>query len=79
MGVHGHLDMSNKLLRAADCLAELFPEATSRPSLRSFKSWQAKGFFPFHKIGRSVFFDPEQVRAALDRRFQVNANRECQP
>lgn len=67
-------EMSTKqLLRAEDCIASVFPSEASRPSLRTFKAWQAKGWIPFHKIGKLAFYDPEQVRAALDRRFAVAA------
>jgi hypothetical protein len=68
------LEMSIKqLLRAEDCISAVFPSEASRPSLRTFKGWQAKGWIPFHKIGKLSFYDPEQVRAALDRRFAVAA------
>jgi hypothetical protein len=62
-----------QLVGAADCIKIVFPCETSRPSLRSFRAWQSKGFFAFHKIGRRTFFDPESVRAALDRRFLIHA------
>jgi hypothetical protein len=64
---------SKQLVGAEDCIKIVFPCETSRPGLRTFREWQAKGFFAFHKIGRRTFFDPEEVRAALDRRFKVNA------
>jgi hypothetical protein len=62
-----------QLVGAEDCINIVFPCETSRPSLRSFRQWQADGFFAYHKIGRRTFFDPEEVRAALDRRFRINA------
>lgn len=51
----------------------VFPSDSSRPSLRTFRQWQKNRFFPVHKIGHLTFFDPEQVRAALERRFKINA------
>ena len=49
----------------------VFPDAATRPSFRLFNSWKAKGFLPFHKVGKRVFMDPEQVRLALDKQFLV--------
>ncbi len=64
---------TKQLIGAEDCIKFVFPCETSRPGLRTFREWQAKGFFPFHKIGRRTYFDPEEVRSALDRRFRINA------
>jgi len=61
-----------QLLTAEECIKAVFGEA-SPPGLRTFREWQAQGFFPFVRVGRRTFFDPEDVRAALDRRFKVNA------
>ena len=62
-----------QLVGAEDCIKTVFPSEKSRPGLRTFRAWQAKGYIPVHKIGHLTFFDPEQVRAALDRRFRVAA------
>jgi hypothetical protein len=62
-----------QLLGAEACIASVFPHEDSRPGLRTFRQWQARGYFPYHKIGRRTFFDPEEVRSALDRRFKINA------
>jgi hypothetical protein len=62
-----------KLVGADECIKLVFPCETSRPALRTFRSWQSKGFLPVHKIGHLTFFDPEDVRFALDRRFKINA------
>ncbi len=64
---------NKQLLGAEACIASVFPHNDSRPGLRTFRQWQARGYFPYHKIGRRTFFDPEEVRSALDRRFRVNA------
>lgn len=61
-----------QLVGAEACIAIVFPDEPSRPGLRTFREWQARGYLPVHKIGRRTFFDPEEVRAALDRRFRVN-------
>ncbi|RYD24308.1 MAG: hypothetical protein EOP88_00680 [Verrucomicrobiaceae bacterium] len=67
------MSASKQLVGAEDCIKIVFPYETSRPGLRTFREWQAKGFFAYHRIGRRTFFDPEEVRTALDRRFKVNA------
>jgi hypothetical protein len=64
---------SNKLVGARGCMAEIWPNPKERPSFRKFKELQLKGFIPFHKIGRLVFFDPAEVRRALDRQFKVES------
>ncbi len=61
------------LVGAEKCLEILFPDQESRPSIRSFRKWQAQGYLPYLKVGRRTFFDPEQVRLALSRRFTIHA------
>lgn len=46
-------------------LETLFPNEACRPSLRWLRDQQKRNVIPFLKIGRLVFFDPPQVRAAL--------------
>jgi hypothetical protein len=60
------------LLDAEACINQLF-DGESKPSLRTFREWQARGLIPFLKIGRLTFFDPEEVRSALDKRCRVQA------
>ncbi len=72
-GILAHMSNTHILVGAEECIAMLFPCESSRPGLRTFREWQARGHFPVHKIGRRTYFDPEEVRAALDRRFKVNA------
>lgn len=62
-----------QLVGALDCLKIVFPCESSRPSLRTYRKWQSNGWFPVHKIGHLTFFDPEEVRLSLDRRFRINA------
>jgi hypothetical protein len=52
-------------------MAAIWPDPEERPSLRYFKELQAKGYIPFVRIGRLVFFDPAEVRRALDHKFRV--------
>ena len=61
------------LVGAKACLKIIFKDDESRPSERTFRDWQRKGLIPHHKILRRVFFDPEQVRYALDRNFEMKA------
>lgn len=61
------------LVGAQKCLEILFPDEESRPGIRSFREWQACGYFPYFKIGRRTFFNPVEVYAALARRFRIQA------
>lgn len=60
------------LADAEACIRKVFAEE-SRPSLRTFRYWQSRGWIPYLKVGRLTFFDPEEVRAALNRRCRVQA------
>jgi hypothetical protein len=60
------------LVDAKSCIEQVFC-GESKPSLRTFREWQAKGLIPFLKIGRLTFFDPEEVRAALNKRCGIQA------
>lgn len=53
----------------------LWPDAGSRPSRRWFLELKARGLLPYRKIGRRVFFCPEECRAAIDRQFKINVRR----
>ena len=59
------------LVGAEECIEILFPHEKSRPCLRTFRAWQAKGYIPVIKIGHRPFFDPAEVRAAIERRFRI--------
>jgi hypothetical protein len=60
------------LVGAETCLRLVFPDEATRPCLRYFRELQAKRLVPFKKIGRRTFFDPVEVRRALDRQFSVH-------
>jgi len=65
---------SNVQLVGTDrCIELIFPDAESRPGKRTFKDWQAKGYFRFHKIGHRVFYNPNEVAEDLTRQFRVEA------
>jgi len=61
------------LMGAEELLKAVFPAESTRPSLRWLRRMQARRLVPFRKVGRLVFFDPEEVRRALDRNFTVRA------
>lgn len=71
----GPIAMSNSrtLVGVQRCLELLFPDEASRPGIRTFREWQSRGYLPYHKIGRRTFFDVDEVRAALDRKFRIHA------
>ena len=55
------------------CLETVFPDASTRPGLRTFNEWKKRGYFPSVKIGKRVFLDPVKVRKALESRFTIEA------
>ena len=61
------------LLGDRQCLEMIFPDISRRPGIRTWREWRAKGFYSYHKIGKSVYLDPVAVRKALDKRFIIEA------
>jgi len=59
------------LTDAPGLLSSLWPDKTSRPSLRWLREQQTRKTLPYIKIGRRVFFDPLQVRRAMEKNFGV--------
>lgn len=59
------------LTDAQGLLAALWPDKASRPSLRWLRDQQLRKTLPYIKIGRRVFFDPLQVRRAMEKNFGV--------
>ena len=59
------------LLDAVDLLAEIWPRSNSRPSLRWLREQQRKRTIPYIKVGHKVFFNPQKVRQALEKKFTV--------
>lgn len=59
------------LLPAAALLREVFPDDEKRPSVRWLRKMQTERLIPYRKLGRFVFFDPAEVRSALDKAFSV--------
>lgn len=66
------MSTENQLVDASRLLEILFEEQ-SRPSLRWLRERQASRAIPFVRLGRLIFFDPEQVRAALASRCTIKS------
>jgi excisionase family DNA binding protein len=41
-------------------------------SIRTIETWMARRIIPYHKIGKVVTFNPEQVKQAIDLKFTIN-------
>ncbi len=63
---------SPSLVGAEALLRELFPDEESRPTLRWLRGMQGR-VFPFRRLGRRVFFDPEECRKVIDEQFKVES------
>ena len=63
------------LLRVKPCYETLFPNPEERPSFRTFLEWKKRRYFPQIKIGGNVLLNPDDVRAAIEKRFTIPAAR----
>jgi hypothetical protein len=54
-------------------LEAVFPDASTRPSLRAWNELRAKGYISYLKIGKRVFIDPATARKELAKRFTIEA------
>lgn len=71
MGVNGSDKISDgQLVDAVTLLQLLFPEKC-RPTVRWLRDQQKARRVPFRKIGRLIFFEPNEVREAWNKRFAV--------
>lgn len=61
------------LVCAETCRLIVWSDERGRPCMRTFRRYQRQRLIPFVKIGRRTFFDPAQVRAAIDKQFTVQA------
>lgn len=55
------------LVDAQRCLELIWPNEQCRPNRRWFLEQKRKGLIPFKKVSHFVYFDPLEVRAAIDR------------
>jgi hypothetical protein len=58
-------DVNQQYVSGAKLLEMLFPE-DCRPTVRWLRDQQVARRIPFVKIGRMVFFSPQQVRRSLE-------------
>ena len=63
------------LLGIKPALEAVFPDENSRPSIRAWNEWRAKGYYPFLKVGKRVFINAVDARRALEARFTIEASR----
>jgi hypothetical protein len=64
--------MTNSQLINAEELRKTMWKAKCRPSMRALREWERKGMIPSVRIGRLVYFNPEEVRRAfVERRTQA--------
>lgn len=62
------------LLNDEALLVALFPDESSRPSLRWLRKMRQRRLLPFYRIGgRMVLFDAGECRTALEKQFKVEA------
>jgi hypothetical protein len=62
------------LVDAERCIEIVWPDPRSRPRLRWFLEQKKKGRIPFKKISHFVFYDPTEVRRAIDRDCSVGGD-----
>jgi hypothetical protein len=66
-----HTPKAGGLVDSKRLLEELFPDSATRLSVRWLRKMTALQRIPFIKLGNRVFFEPAEVRAALDHQFKV--------
>ncbi len=69
--LHGDTTPQNKLESIHECLGSVF--SSNPPSLRTFNEWRKLGYYPYVKVGKRVFLNPEKVKAALEKKFTIKA------
>ena len=55
-------------------IERVFPDPAGRPSKRTFEAWKRAGIIPYVKINRKVFYDPSEIRRALEKQFKVKVS-----
>ena len=51
-----------RLIQAEQLLAEIWPDESARPSIRWLRGQQEKRQIPHVRLGRLVYFNPDEVR-----------------
>ena len=69
-----YTDQGSGLVGAQKCLEIIFPDAKTRPCLRTFQKLSRDRKIPFKRIGRLIFYDPSEVRMYIDLLFGEKAD-----
>jgi hypothetical protein len=54
-----------RLVTAPKLLEVIWPDEECRPCIRSIRSWTASRILPSVRVGGLIFYDVDQVKAAL--------------
>jgi len=63
------------LVKGPELLAMIWPDESSRPSIRTLERFRESRLIPFIKLGHGVWYDPDQVRAAIINKCTINARK----
>jgi hypothetical protein len=66
-------DEDRRLLDVYGLLAEIWPDEKSRPSMRALIMWRESGLIPYLRIGRLIYYDPNEVLLSLRKKCTVKA------
>lgn len=64
---------TRRLVGAKQCSAEIFGDSPDAPCYRWWQYQMKRGIIPYYRIGRLVWFDPDEVREALAENCRVGA------
>jgi hypothetical protein len=62
-----------ELVGAQTLLERLWPDEKERPSLRTLRNWQKRRIVPYIRLGRLVYFHPQEVADAIRSRWTVRS------
>jgi hypothetical protein len=62
-----------ELVGAETLLERLWPDQKDRPSLRTLRNWQKRRIIPYVRLGRLVYFHPDEVAQAIRERWTVRS------
>ena len=62
-----------ELVGAETLLERLWPDEKDRPSLRTLRNWQKQRIVPYVRLGRLIYFNPEEVAEAIRQRWTVRS------
>ena len=68
-----NITRTRRLIGAKQCSAEIFGDSSDAPCYRWWQYQMKRGIIPFYRIGRLVWFDPDEVRQALAQNCRVAA------